>query len=106
MFDVSLDRQPSTLEIAASRPRADILAPLRRWLDRREIRDEATARFLCRLIPPQCPFERDIYLFGHRIAKIPPLCHWNPLYEEIVALRFRALCYLADGCGYDIRSYC
>ncbi|MFY8175362.1 Mo-dependent nitrogenase C-terminal domain-containing protein, partial [Planktothrix agardhii] len=27
-------------------------------------------------------------------------------YEELVYLRFQALCYLADECGEDISAYC
>ena len=38
--------------------------------------------------------------------QIPPLCKLNPVYEEVVYLRFRALCYLADCCGEDIQRYC
>lgn len=37
---------------------------------------------------------------------IPPLCKLNPLYEEVIALRFRAQCYLADNCGEDVSLYC
>ncbi len=84
----------------------DYLQPLRQWLDNVEIQNESTAHFLCRLIPVQCPFERDICLFGRKICHIPPLCKLNPFYEEVVALRFRALCYLADKCGQDVRCYC
>ena len=58
------------------------------------------------MIPTQCPFERDISLFGRTIVSIPPLCKLNPLYEELIGLRFRALCYLADDCGEDIGCYC
>jgi hypothetical protein len=58
------------------------------------------------LIPMQCPFEQDIYLFGRQIGHIPPLCQLNPLYEELIGLRFRALCYLADECGQDVSYYC
>jgi len=54
----------------------------------------------------QCPFEQDIYLFGRKIGHIPPLCKLNPLYEELIGLRFRALCYLADECGQDVSCYC
>jgi hypothetical protein len=81
----------------------DYLYPLRQWLNQLEIRQEYWAHLLCRLIPVQCPFARDIYLFGRKILEIPPLCKLNPLYEEVVALRFRTLCYLADECGQDIR---
>lgn len=75
------------------------IAPLntvRQWLDSIEVRDPTIARFFCALIPSQCPFERDITLFGHTFFHLPPLCKLNPLYEQLVGLRFRALCYLAD----------
>ncbi|UBF29136.1 nitrogenase [Kovacikia minuta CCNUW1] len=84
----------------------DVLHPVKDWLDQMEIHDPKVAHFLCKLIPPQCPFERDINLFGRRVAHIPPLCKLNPLYEQLVSLRFRALSYLADECQEDISSYC
>lgn len=80
------------------------LLPLRQWLDQLTINSPSVARRLARLIPSQCPFERDVMLFGHRVLHIPPLCKLNPLYEELVGLRFRALCYLADECGEDITA--
>ncbi|MFN4066296.1 MAG: Mo-dependent nitrogenase C-terminal domain-containing protein [Thermosynechococcus sp.] len=83
-----------------------LLDPVRRWLDGLEIKDARVARFLCRLIPPQCPFERDITLFGRKIVHIPPLCKLNPLYDQLVGLRFRSLTYLAEECGEDITPYC
>ncbi|HEY9908492.1 MAG TPA: DUF533 domain-containing protein [Thermosynechococcaceae cyanobacterium] len=82
------------------------LDPVRDWLDQMSIQDPKVARMLCRLIPPQCPFERDVTLFGHKVAHIPALCKLNPLYDQLVGLRFRALCYLADDCGEDVSSYC
>ncbi|HAC62735.1 MAG TPA: nitrogenase [Cyanothece sp. UBA12306] len=84
----------------------DLFKPLRNWLDNQEIRNEALAHRLCRLIPSQCPFARDINLFGRVILSIPPLCKLNPLYEELMNLRFRALCYLAEEIGEDISQYC
>jgi hypothetical protein len=84
----------------------DSLSPIRQWLNALEIRNATLARFICRVVPVQCPFERDIRLLGYTFVHIPPLCKFNPLYEEIVYLRFRALCYLADECGEDIRCYC
>ncbi len=84
----------------------DALGPVRHWLDDLEVHDPRVARFLCKLIPPQCPFERDIKLFGRKIVHIPPLCKLNPLYEQLVGLRFRALSYLADDCQEDISEYC
>jgi Mo-dependent nitrogenase C-terminus len=74
-------------------------APLRQWLDTVEVTHRDLAWFLYKTIPGQCPFERDIVLFGHQVAHIPPLCKLNPLYEQLVGLRFRAMCYLVDGCG-------
>ncbi|MBW4559377.1 MAG: nitrogenase [Trichormus sp. ATA11-4-KO1] len=90
---------------ALTAPPQDALCPLRDWLDGLEIQDPRVARFLCKMIPSQCPFERDITLFGRKIVHIPPLCKINPLYEQLVGLRFRALSYLADECGEDISPY-
>ncbi|WP_238393024.1 Mo-dependent nitrogenase C-terminal domain-containing protein [Myxacorys almedinensis] len=84
------------------KPGFDPLKPVRSWLDSIEIRDRKVARTLCKLIPAQCPFERDISLFGHAIAHIPPMCKLNPLYDQFVGLRFRSLCYLVDECGEAI----
>ena len=84
----------------------DIFSPLRRWLDSLEIQNRKSAQIIAKLIPAQCPFERNIVLFGHKVAQIPPLCKLNPIYEQLVGLRFRALCYLVDRCGEDIQSYC
>lgn len=84
----------------------DVLSPVREWLDGLEIHDPRLARVLCKYIPSQCPFERDITLFGHKIVHIPPLCKLNPLYDQTVGLRFRALSYLADECGEDVSPYC
>ncbi|MEH1892162.1 MAG: Mo-dependent nitrogenase C-terminal domain-containing protein [Nostoc sp.] len=81
------------------------LHPLRDWLDRLDIQDPRVARFLCKMIPSQCPFERDVTLFGRKIVHIPPMCKINPLYEQLVGLRFRALSYLADKCGEDVSPY-
>ncbi|MGP1383564.1 MAG: Mo-dependent nitrogenase C-terminal domain-containing protein [Thainema sp.] len=84
----------------------DLLSPIRRWLDQVQVKNPQLAHRICQLVPAQCPFERDIVLFGRQLAHIPPLCKLNPLYEEVVGLRFRALCYLADECGEDITQYC
>ncbi|MGK7888400.1 MAG: Mo-dependent nitrogenase C-terminal domain-containing protein [Leptolyngbyaceae cyanobacterium] len=82
------------------------LRPVKDWLDHMQVHDPSVARFLCKMIPPQCPFERDIKLFGHKVVHIPPMCKLNPLYEQLVGLRFRALSYLADDCGEDVTPYC
>ena len=84
----------------------DVLQPMRQLLDSIEVHNSKLAHFLCKLIPAQCPFERDVVVFGHKLLHIPPMCKLNPLYEEVVSLRFRALCYLADECGEDITAYC
>ncbi|MBD2458150.1 TerB family tellurite resistance protein [Nostoc sp. FACHB-87] len=81
------------------------LNSLRDWLDGLDVQDPRVARFLCKMIPSQCPFERDVTLFGRKIVHIPPLCKINPLYEQLVGLRFRALSYLADDCGEDVTPY-
>ncbi|MBF2008721.1 Mo-dependent nitrogenase C-terminal domain-containing protein [Chlorogloeopsis fritschii PCC 9212] len=88
------------------KPKYDLLQPLRQWLDSFDIENRQLAKFIAQLIPAQCPFERDIILFGRKIAHIPPLCKLNPFYDQFVGLRFRALCYLVDHCGEDIQSYC
>lgn len=82
------------------------LYPIRQWLNGLEIHNATLAHLICRIVPVQCPFERDISLFGCISVHIPPLCKLNPLYEEVVGLRFRALCYLADECSKDVRRYC
>lgn len=82
------------------------LQPTRNWIDSIKIKDEQFARSVCKLIPAQCPFERDIKLFGRKLFHIPPMCKLNPFYEQFVGLRFRALCYLADECGEDVSIYC
>ena len=87
-------------------PSFNPLRPLRQWLDRIEVQSPEWAHWLCKLIPSQCPFERTVKLFGRTLFQIPPLCKLNPLYEEVVGLRFRALCYLADVCGEDVTPYC
>ncbi|MGL5035108.1 MAG: Mo-dependent nitrogenase C-terminal domain-containing protein [Microcystaceae cyanobacterium] len=86
-------------------PHPNLLHPVKDWLDGMAIQDPRLARFVCKLVPPQCPFERDITLFGHKLIHIPPLCKLNPLYEQLVGLRFRALSYLADDCKADISEF-
>jgi tellurite resistance protein len=96
----NLEPSPST-----SKAGYDPLKPAREWLDQLNIEDPRFARFICKLIPAQCPFERDIQLFGRKTVHIPPMCKINPLYEQLVGLRFRALSYLADDCKEDISAY-
>jgi hypothetical protein len=82
------------------------LALVRQKLESIEIRHPDVAHLLCKLIPSQCPFERDIKFFDRTIAHIPPLCKLNPFYDQIVEIRFKSLIYLADECGEDITLYC
>ena len=94
------------LSYPSPKPAFDILKPMRQWLDRVEVGNPKLAHRLCKLIPAQCPFEQDVKFLGHTLFHIPPLCKLNPLYEEVVGLRFRAICYLADECGEDVTPYC
>ncbi|MFB8788735.1 MAG: Mo-dependent nitrogenase C-terminal domain-containing protein [Potamolinea sp.] len=79
---------------------------VRQWFDSLEVRDYKIARSLCKIIPSRCPFEREVKLFDRTIFCIPPLCKLNPLYDQLVALRFKSLVYLADECGEDVTGYC
>jgi len=81
------------------------LKPAREWLDQLEVKDPRLARFICKMVPSQCPFERDVTLFKKKIVHIPPMCKLNPLYDQLVGLRFRALSYLADDCDEDVTPY-
>lgn len=83
----------------------DPFAPLRRWLNSITITNPRQARLICRLIPCNCPFERDITLWGRTLFHLPPLCKLNPLYMECVSLRLLALTYLAEDCGEDVTPY-
>lgn len=95
-----------TITDSSLRKGFDLLIPLRRRIDRIQVRNAGLAHRLCQMIPAQCPFERDVKIFGKTLFHIPPMCKLNPLYDEVVALRFRALCYLADECDEDISCYC
>lgn len=79
-----------------------LLKPIRNWIDNVEITDRDRAHLLCKLIPAQCPFERDVTVLGRKVAHIPPMCKINPLYDQLIGLRFRSLCYLVDVCGETI----
>jgi hypothetical protein len=91
---------------AATSLQLDLLKPLKTWLDNFEVSSAERAHWLCQFIPAQCPFERDVKWFGRTLFHIPPMCKLNPCYDQLVGLRFRALCYLADVCGEDISHYC
>lgn len=76
------------------------------WLETIEVHNPDFAHLLCKLIPARCPFERNFKFFGRTVLHIPPLCKLNPFYEQVVSLRFKCLCFLADECGEDITLYC
>jgi Mo-dependent nitrogenase C-terminus len=108
--EVSLNSTPAQNPVdnlqPAPKPSVAPLKPIRQWLEDIEISDRDMAHIFCSVIPSQCPFERTFKLFGRTVLHIPPLCKLNPFYDEVVGLRFRALCYLADVCGEDISIYC
>ena len=98
-----LSSHPTTApEQGGKRPQ--LLEPLRRWINQTQITEPWTAHLICRVIPSHCPFERDISLLGYTVH-IPALCKLNPVYEEIVSLRLRAVAYLTETCGEDVASY-
>jgi len=76
------------------------------WVDTLEIHNPKVAQLLCKTIPAHCPFAGEIKLFNYTLFHIPPLCKLNPLYEQAIALRFKALTYLANECGEDVSLYC
>jgi hypothetical protein len=96
----------SSLKVRKIARNLNLLKNMRKWFDRIEIQNNVHAHRICRLIPAQCPFARTIKIFDRTLFSIPPLCKLNPFYNEFVALRYRALCYLADRCGEDISCYC
>lgn len=98
------EETPLTADFDASKG-LEPLKPAKEWLDQLEVKDPRLARFICKMIPPQCPFERDVTLFKRKIVHIPAMCKLNPLYDQLVGLRFRALSYLADDCGEDVTPY-
>lgn len=71
-----------------------LLDSIKQWLDAFDPSDERISSLIVQLIPSQCPFERDIVLFGRRLVHIPPICKVNPLFDQLVALRFRCLNHL------------
>lgn len=85
--------------------RVDFFQSLRFWLNAIAFDNPEAAHLVCRLIPAQCPFARDVSFLGRILFSIPPLCKLNPLYDELVALRFRALTFLVEA-GEDVSPYC
>ncbi|MFN6531270.1 Mo-dependent nitrogenase C-terminal domain-containing protein [Nostoc sp. ChiSLP03a] len=83
-----------------------LLNQIRSQLESVEIHNSNLAKLLCKIIPSNCPFERTVKVFGRTLLRIPPMCKLNPLYEQIVGLRFKCLLYLVNECGEDARKYC
>lgn len=79
----------------------DLLQPVKRRIEQISVENPNVAHRIVALIPADCPFERDVKIFGHTLLRIPPMCKINPLYDQLMMLRFRALCYLVDECGED-----
>ncbi len=77
---------------------------LKTQIDRVQITRPSQARWLCTLLPSSCPFERDFTLCG-RSFHSPALCKFNPLFPQLMFLRYRALTYLADVCGEDVTRF-
>ncbi len=109
---VWVDKSKTAVSVATTsqhygqKPHFDLWHPLKQWLDSAEIKSQKLARLLCKFIPSQCPFEREVKIGDRILFRIPPMCKLNPLYEQVVGIRFRALCYLADECGEDVTTYC
>ncbi len=92
-LSVTASSSTTSSEAIAQKLDFDLFYPLRIWLDSIEINNDKFAHLLCKLIPCTCPFERNLQIFG-RTFHIPPLCKLNPLYNEVISLRLRALTYL------------
>jgi hypothetical protein len=83
-----------------------LIQPTQQKLESIEIRRSKTARFVCRVIPASCPFERDIRFFDRSLLHVPPLCKLNPFYEQLVLLRMKSLTYLAQACSQGMKNCC
>ena len=86
--------------------RLNPLPLIQKRLELLPIRSPRMAHSICRIIPAKCPFKRTITFGDRPILNIPALCQLNPLYDQLMSLRFRALTYLADQCGEDVSFYC
>lgn len=82
-----------------------LLKYVRHQIESINIHDPEMAKLVCQLIPPSCPFAKNVTVFGRTIFEIPPLCKLNPVYEQLMNLRFKALSYLIDEWGEDATAY-
>jgi hypothetical protein len=94
-----------TLFLSQLSSKLNLLNCIRHWLDAIEISNPNLAHFICKIIPSHCPFEREIKWGDRTLLYIPPLCKLNPIYEQLVGLRFKSLMYLVDTCGEDAMLY-
>lgn len=106
VFSQWVETTPVKKQKSSWKEKFNLVNHLRLWINNLSVNNPNTAHKICHLIPAQCPFARKIQFLGHTILTIPPLCKINPLYDELMMLRFRALSYLADECGEDISAYC
>jgi Mo-dependent nitrogenase C-terminus len=83
----------------------DFLSGIWFYLLHRTFNDPKLARWVCRRLPTQCPFERTVSFLSLE-WHIPALCKLNPFYGQLMTLRFKALSYLAEDCGEDVIAYC
>lgn len=68
----SIEKNQSVIKNKLSKTQSNLLQPLRQWLDSLDIQNQKLAKFIAKLIPAQCPFERDIILFGRKITIFRP----------------------------------
>lgn len=53
------------------------------------------AKAVVAIVPAGCPFTQALKI-GNQQIEIPPLCKLNPFYDNLMALRFWALCLLSQ----------
>lgn len=58
--------------------------------------NQKNAEFICKLIPKKCPFNRQFWVGDTLVLFIPPLCHFNPFYQQLSDLRLRAETFLEE----------
>jgi len=74
----SLENHLTVDQNKITRRKIDLLQPLLQWLDSLEIENRKSALLLARLIPAQCPFERDVILFGRKNSSYSPNVQAKP----------------------------
>lgn len=82
---------PGYLVYLAMQPNYSLISAFKEALNNFEFTNKDRAERFVKLIPNSCPFAREVKAFGKTIVNIPPLCKINPLYEEIMMLKFRTI---------------